>query len=141
MNQSAARAAAKYPKQEEPPPGRRPKALVVATGLMAAVFLLCVAVQYNDPDPIWWMAIYGLAAAACILYLARRLPPALSAGIGIVALIWAARLAPAVIGQVSPSEIFASIEMKSAAVEVAREMGGLLIVACWMAVLTAARRK
>jgi hypothetical protein len=39
------------------------------------------------------------------------------------------------VGQVSIGELFESYAMKSAPVEEAREMGGLLIVAAWMAVL------
>jgi len=104
--------------------------------LMLAVFLFCVAVQYNDPDPVRWMAIYGLAAIACVLYLTRRLHRAIPAAIGAASLIWACLLAPGVIGQVSVAEVFESMQMKTVAVEEAREMGGLFIVAVWMAVLT-----
>ncbi len=43
----------------------------VANWLMIAAFLFSVAVQYNDPDPIRWMLVYGLAALACILKLRR----------------------------------------------------------------------
>jgi len=56
---------------------------------MAALFAFAAAVQYNDPDPLRWMAIYGLAMLACGLALAGRLswlPPAL---LGLIALIWA----------------------------------------------------
>ena len=30
---------------------------------MVLIFLLSVAVQYNDPDPLEWMIIYGICAA------------------------------------------------------------------------------
>jgi hypothetical protein len=102
---------------------------------MAILFLFAVAVQYNDPDPLRWMAIYGLAALACGLWLARRLPRWMPAVVGISALGWAATLAPGVVGRVSIGDLFESYAMKSAPVEEAREMGGLLIVAAWMAVL------
>lgn len=29
---------------------------------MFLLFLLCCAVQYNDPDPLTWIALYGYAA-------------------------------------------------------------------------------
>ena len=106
-----------------------------ANRLMAILFLIAVAVQYNDPDPIQWMAMYGLAAFACLLALAGRLPRLLPLLVGLVAIAWAATLAPGVIGQVRLSELFESYAMKSAPVEEAREMGGLLIVTAWMAVL------
>ena len=109
---------------------------------MAAAFLLSTLVQYNDPDPFRWMAFYGAACVACVLAAAR--PQSLAwrvpAVIGLVAAAWAATIAPRVIGRVALPQLFASWEMKSPLVEEAREMGGLLIVAAWMAVLVVARR-
>ena len=107
--------------------------------MMAALFAFAAAVQYNDPDPLRWMAIYGLAMLACGLALAGRLswlPPAL---LGLIALVWAGTLAPGVVGRVSVGELFQSYGMLSPAVEEGREMGGLLIVAVWMGVLTLSR--
>jgi hypothetical protein len=106
---------------------------------MAALFAFAVAVQYNDPDPIRWMAVYGLAMLACVLVLAGRFPRLLPALVGLGALVWAGTLAPGVIGRVSVGELFQSYGMLSTAVEEGREMGGLLIVAAWMGVLTLAR--
>ena len=106
---------------------------------MAALFAFAAAVQYNDPDPLRWMAIYGLAMLACGLALAGRLswlPPAL---LGLIALVWAGTLAPGVVGRVSLGELFQSYGMLTPAVEGGREMGGLLIVAVWMGVLTLSR--
>ena len=97
----------------------------VPTILMGLLFLVAVALQYNDPDPVQWMAIYGAAALVCLLALRGRLPRWLPALVGLAALVWAAALAPRVVGQVAPGELF-------------REMGGLLIVAIWMLVLLAA---
>jgi len=45
-------------------------------------------------------------------------------------------LAPQVIGKVSITEIFGSMYMKNLTVEKAREMGGLIIIAIWMTILT-----
>src|SRR5262245_15861104 len=112
----------------------------VANWLMIAAFLFSVAVQYNDPDPIRWMLIYGLAALACILQLRGRLPWHLAAAVGVVALGWAASLAPGVIGKTSFGAMFQSFEMIDTTVEEAREMGGLLIVAFWMAMLVVVSR-
>jgi len=33
----------------------------------AVAMLLFAAVQYNDPDPIWWMIIYGMTGVMCLL--------------------------------------------------------------------------
>ena len=54
----------------------------VANWLMIAAFLFSVAVQYNDPDPIRWMLVYGLAALACILKLRGRLSWYFPAAVG-----------------------------------------------------------
>jgi hypothetical protein len=109
--------------------------LRIANGLMAILFLFAVAVQNNDPDPLRWMSIYGLAALACGLSLAGRLRRLMPALIGLGALVWAGTLAPGVVGRVSVGELFQSYTMMSEPVEEAREMGGLLIVAAWMGVL------
>ena len=106
----------------------------VLNGLMTAAFLFSVAVQYNDPDPVRWMAIYGAATVVCVLAIMGRGRWMLPAAIGLIALIWALTLAPQVIGKVRFGELFEAFEMKDERVEVAREMGGLLIVAFWMAV-------
>jgi hypothetical protein len=107
----------------------------VATGLMGILFLFAVAVQYNDPDPLRWMAIYGLAALACGLSLANRLRRVMPALIGVGALAWAGTLAPGAVGRASLGELFQSYAMVSETVEEAREMGGLLIVVAWMGLL------
>jgi hypothetical protein len=104
--------------------------------VMAVLFGIAAALQYNDPDPLRWMAIYGAAGLACLF--AGRLPRAAPAIIGLAAVAWAATLAPGVVGRVSVGELFESYAMKSAPVEEAREMGGLLLVAAWMAVLAVA---
>lgn len=107
----------------------------VVNCLMTAAFLFSVVVQYNDPDPLLWMAIYGAAAIVCILTIKGRGWWPLPAAVGLIALVWALSYAPQVIGKVRFGELFEAFEMKDERVEVAREMGGLLIVAFWMAVL------
>lgn len=109
--------------------------LTVLNYVMAACFVFSAAVQYNDPDPARWVAMYALAALACVLHVAGRRYWALPAAVGLIALVWAATLAPHVIGKVAFGELFEAFEMKDVRVEEAREMGGLLIVAAWMAVL------
>jgi len=112
-------------------------AFVVAQWVMTAAFLLSVAVQYNDPDALAWMAIYGAAAGGCVWAALRpaSYPWWFPAMVAAVALVWSSRLLPQVIGRVRLPELFASWEMKNARVEVARESGGLLIVAGWMGLI------
>jgi hypothetical protein len=109
--------------------------------LMTAAFLFSVVVQWNDPDPIRWMAIYGAAAAVSGW---AALAPAgypwwLPVAVAVVALIWSLTLLPQVVGKVRLAELFESWEMKSPRVEVAREAGGLMIVAVWMALTAVVR--
>ena len=111
-------------------------ALKIANCVMAAAFLLSVLVQYNDPDPVRWMMMYGAAMIACILFLLDKKHWYIFAGIGIVALLWALTWAPGVIGKTQFSELFGAWEMKNERVEEAREFGGLMIVVVWMVVLT-----
>ena len=100
--------------------------------LLLAMYLFSVIVQYNDPDPWVWMTVYGLAAGACVYAFwrpAHWLWPGL---LGLATALWAASLAPRVLGRVAFGELFEAWEMKDLRVEEAREMGGLLIVASWM---------
>ena len=111
------------------------RAWKVADALFLLMFAFSVVVQVNDPDPLAWMAIYGAAAIACLLSLMGRLPWWFAVITGLIALVWAATIAPRVIGQVSFLDMFAEFEMKDIGVEESREMYGLLIVGGWMAVL------
>jgi integral membrane sensor domain MASE1 len=110
--------------------------IIVLNYFMLVVFLYMVGVQYNDPDALLWIGIYGIAAVICFLASRGRLPWFISALMAVAVLGWALTLAPQVIGKVSFGELFVSMEMKTLAIEQAREMGGLLIVAFWMIALT-----
>ena len=98
-------------------------------------YLLSAAVQYNDPDGLLWMAVYLSAAAMCIAHYRRRQPRWLPPALLVVCLLWIGTLLPAIVGQVSPAEIFDSISMRTRAVEEAREIGGLALVALWAGAL------
>jgi Transmembrane family 220, helix len=112
----------------------------LANWVMTAAFLFSVAVQYNDPDPLRWMLIYGLAVLACGLKEAGWLRWYLPAAVSATALGWAASLLPRVLGRTTFAEMFQSFHMINTVVEEAREMGGILIVAAWMAVLAVVSR-
>ena len=109
-------------------------------GIMLLAFLASVAVQYNDPDPMRWVAIYGAAALACARAATGRIGWFFPALVGGAAIVWAVSLAPGVLGHVGFGELFQAFEMKDVRVEVGREFGGLLIIAGWMAVLLVAGR-
>jgi len=116
--------------------------LRVASGLMTLLFLLCVVVQYNDPDPIVWMAIYGAAGILSALAALRPGRPdwRVAAAVASIAAIWALTLLIGVGGQVSWAEIAGDYQMKTPAIEQAREAIGLGLVALWTGLLAWARR-
>jgi hypothetical protein len=100
---------------------------------MSAVFVLGLAVQYNDPDPVFWMALYAgvavLSAGAC---LGRGWPRTTLVALilyAAITLYWLPGL-----GQVRP-ESFTSFQMKSPQDEVVREAAGLLLCTGWLALL------
>lgn len=103
---------------------------------MAALFIFAALLQFNDPDPIQWIAIYTAAAALSLaMAMRRRVPRSLTIVVAVVAIVWAAFIA---FGGPAASEyghMFDAWEMKSPSVEEARETSGLVIVAGWMSVL------
>jgi hypothetical protein len=92
---------------------------------MPVLFAFAAALQFNDPDPVQWVAIY---ATACVLslfaVLRRRVAPAIVLAVALVAIAWAAAIA---FGGPAISEyehMFDAWEMKSPSVEEAREASG-----------------
>jgi hypothetical protein len=111
----------------------------IASGLAALLFAFAAAVQYNDPDPLPWMAIYGAATISSALAAARLSFTPGAAATGLVALAWAGWLAPRVVGHTSFADLFGHLGMVDVHAEEGREMIGLLLVAGWMAALVLAR--
>jgi hypothetical protein len=105
--------------------------------LMAVLFFLSAALQYNDPDPIGWICIYSAAAIVSLWAAIRRVPLQIPAVVGAVALVWALTLLPRLVGKpIIWSQVFGAIEMANTVVEEVRETGGLLIITIWMAILS-----
>lgn len=105
--------------------------------LMAALFLFAALLQYNDPDPARWMAIYA-GAMLVTGYAAARgsVVPWFPLAIAAVALMWGLDWSRDVPGFAPYTHMFDSWKMNNETVEEARETGGLLIVTGWMLVLT-----
>lgn len=105
--------------------------------VMTALFALAAAVQWNDPDPVRWMAVYGAACAISLMAARGRPPrPAVAATLAAIAMAWAVAIGVRV-GGGSYLHMFDAWEMKTPAIEEAREATGLLIVAGWMLVVAA----
>jgi hypothetical protein len=107
--------------------------------LFALLFLFGAAVQYNDPDPLRWMAIYLAACAACVMGAFNVGPWWLPIIIGSVALAWGLTLAPRAFPNVRLGELVEQWEMKDQRVEEGREMYGLFIICAVMAGLALIR--
>lgn len=112
----------------------------ILNGIFLFAFLLSAGVQYNDPDPLRWAAIYLAAAAMCVLQFRPHPPRWLAPTLIVISIIWIATLLPTV-GKAPLADIFASLSMKTKAVEEAREAGGLFLVGLWAVVLTVQQRK
>ncbi len=106
----------------------------VVNAVVAALFLTSAALQFNDPDPLRWMALYGAAAAACVV--ARRLRHGawFAAAVGLVALAWAAALSP-ILPALRLTELTRSMKAENPTIELGRELLGLLVVGAWMVAL------
>ncbi len=116
-------------------------ALRIVNAVFALLFAFAVAVQYNDPDPIRWSAMYAAAVAVCIAWEVRRLPRAGAMVVGAVALAWAIASALGTRLTAPFSEALTDWSMHAGGSEELRESLGLFLVAAWMGVLTVRPRR
>lgn len=96
----------------------------IGNGIMLILFAFWAGFQYDDPDGLLWMAVYGGAAIACVLFFMGRLPSVLAIPYAGLCFVWAAVLGVSI--AVDGEFIFE---------ERGREMMGLFICAIWTAVL------
>ncbi|MGE5926135.1 MAG: transmembrane 220 family protein [Gemmatimonadota bacterium] len=113
----------------------RTAALRTVSAVMGVLFLVAALSLYNDPDPIAWMGIYGAAAVTAFAGAADRLPRWLPVGVGIIAVVWAARLLPQMAGHVPLAELVREFEATTPLIQEGRAALGLILVAAWMGAL------
>ena len=107
--------------------------------LMTGLLILSAIVQWNDPDPLRRILCYSDSAIITLCSLIRSLPPSIPLIWGLVVL-----LSSLFVGMdflISEEQFdwdlfWNVIAMKNETVELGRELGGLLLVTVWMAVLT-----
>jgi len=100
---------------------------------MTALFALAIAVQYNDPDPGYWMALYLPAALLSALALLGRFRPGPTYLAAVLYLALAVYHAPAFAQ--ARLESFNAWRMGTLADEEVREAGGIVLCAIWTGVL------
>lgn len=105
----------------------------IANGVMLVVFLCCIAVQYNDPDPVSWIFYYGVVAVFCILAL-RGIYTWVGGVVAVLYFLGAAYYLPG--WNIETVLLLQEPKMYSPAVELARESFGLFLCGVWMLVLT-----
>jgi hypothetical protein len=103
-----------------------------ASYLMAALLLLCALLQYNDPDPIRWIAMYGAAMVVALLLPAKRALVPVGFLVAAAALGWATYLLLEVWGRMEVKDLVEKMSEKGGAVEEGREAGGLAIAGAWL---------
>jgi hypothetical protein len=101
----------------------------IASAVFCAVFLLSAAVQWNDPDPLVWVAGYLGAAGLSLAAFFGRISVAANGVAAVGFALWCLSLVGSVPG--APSEAFTSFEMQAPSHEEPREAVGLLICAVW----------
>jgi hypothetical protein len=108
---------------------------------MAAAFASFAALQYNDPDPVRWIAIYGAAVVISAALPRSRAAAVPGLVVGLAAAAWAAYLAYGVWRVIGVSDLWLKMSEKGGAVEEGREAGGLAIEAAWLLAASAFRRR
>lgn len=106
-------------------------------GIFAILFVAAAVLQFNDPEPILWIGIYGVAFGFSASGAAGRPPPRLAlVGYGAVCIGYAALLAYQ-IGVGDVSAMYETVEGSPSLWQTAegRELGGLAIaiaVTAWL---------
>ena len=100
------------------------------SGLLSLLFAYSAVVQYNDPDPLRWAALYVAAALLAALSVIRPLPSIAPAVLSLGALFCATLMLPGVLEEAAWT-----------GTEEERELVGLLLVGSWMLVLTVYHRR
>jgi hypothetical protein len=106
---------------------------------MALLFAFAIAVQYNDPDPLFWMVLYTPPALLSWLAFRGRYRFEVTALAFAVYVALTLYWSPALL-QARPSS-FTSWHMGTLADEEVRETSGIALCAIWTGVLAWRARK
>ncbi len=98
----------------------------VVGGVFAILFLISAVLQYNDPDPLLWIVIYGMATLVTLGFVFNRVSYKVPAFVGLLGVIGFFLIFP------EKFEGFAIGKGDVKNIEEAREAFGILIIAIVM---------
>ncbi len=102
----------------------------IVNGILGILFLLFAGWQFNDPDPIVWMTIYGFTAFICIVSIWKPLNNKVIFAGMMILFIYALVLLPGVIDWWNSGEqdtILEGMDRTKPYLEETREFFGLMI--------------
>lgn len=102
----------------------------ILASLFTLLFIISAALQYNDPDPIIWICIWGTAAMLSILFLLNKVSSVITLIAGILSLLGFLYVFP------SNFQGFSLDAGEATSIEQGREAFGLLIIALVMLLYT-----
>ena len=105
----------------------------IASWAMCLLFVLAMAAQLNDPDPVLWVALYGIAAALCAMAALGRESLGFTAAALVLYAAGVVYLLPSLPD--TSLDAFSSVGMSGQRDELVRELWGLIICAVWTGVL------
>lgn len=94
-------------------------------------FMYAAIMQYNDPDPLHWIALYGIVAVANVGALMHRLSPLWIALGTVPHIIYGLMLSPNLLR--TSAQAFETMGMRNNLDELVREAWGTVICIAWMA--------
>ena len=111
--------------------------------VFAAMFAVSALLQYNDPDPIAWMLMWGAAAVVAALNFRGKSDCRVLAALAVVCVAWMALLAPGMIDFVRLGDwrlLTATMQAGQPLIEQAREFLGLGLILVYALLSMAGRR-
>ena len=101
----------------------------IFNGILTLLFILCAAVQFNDPDPYYWIAIYGTVAVISGFAVVGKYVKNVILTVIVICIIWMFTLIPGVIDWIEKGmpSIIGSMKAESPHIEYLREFLGLFI--------------
>lgn len=106
--------------------------------VIAVLFAAFALVQYNDPDPLIWMLVYGVVVVLYVLAALEKSHRRMALGVFVATLGWALTYVPAFWDwiQMGTPSIVETMKAEKPYVELTREFLGLLLAAAasgWLA--------